>query len=66
MTSDRAGDPISKEPVGSNSVSAASSVGGHDPLTEAPTIEELLADKSSWIHDWLDESEWDFDLRDGA
>ena len=34
-------------------------------LNEAPSVEELLADKSSWIYDWLDEPEWDFDFRDG-
>lgn len=42
MTSDRAGDPISKEPVGSNSVSAASSVGSHDRLNEAPQVIDYL------------------------
>ena len=36
MTSDCAGDQISQESADSNSVQAASTIGGHDRLNEAP------------------------------
>jgi hypothetical protein len=38
MTSDCAGDQVSHGPDGPTSVKAASAIGGHDRLTEAPLI----------------------------
>ena len=42
MTSNRADERISNEPLGLNSVEAIGAVGGHDHLKDAPQVWKLL------------------------
>ncbi len=43
MTSDCAGDQVSKSPTGSTSVKATGTIGGQDRLTEAPQYGRVVA-----------------------